>query len=135
MESKLEGLRGKVLAELEFVQTRPKHPETSWHAGIVDAWVRAAGDPDTEFVEWLYTGCPLGAAEDVLPGGVFPQLSRPEEIDSLDQYIAEVEPGANYRSVEDQPHKAGAELDRLVGLGFAKFFGNLDWKLVNLYQL
>ena len=96
---------------------------TRWNAGVVNAYVGAAGDLDKVFATWLRDGCPLGVAEAVLPGGVFPELNK-EGVpnDELEQFLVDEEPGSNYKSVEEVSEVAGAEVDRLVKKGFAKFY-------------
>ena len=67
LSDKVESLRSKLLTFLGATSCRPSHPCTLWSAPLVHAWQVAANDPDSEFVNWLYEGCPLGAASPVMP--------------------------------------------------------------------
>jgi hypothetical protein len=47
--------------------------KSSWRAGLVQAFITAAGDPETQLGGWLMDGAPTGVAEDVQAVGIFPK--------------------------------------------------------------
>ena len=99
---------------------RKPAPHCGWDAELVEAFSGVARDLDTEFVSWLWHGCPGGVAKCVRPGEIFPTVDNSEVIGSdLSEQLTNAESLRNYVSVEEAPSLAGSEIDRLVQRGFA----------------
>ena len=63
---------------------------TKWHAPLVVGHIRCARDPDTELARWVLEGAPVGVAQPVSDGGIFPHCDKearnPAELNRLCQY-------------------------------------------------
>ena len=94
-----------------------KGPRSLWRAGLVQAFVRSAGDPDTALGRWLEHGAPTGVARDIECLGIFPQTSpKGWGHSDLWEHWALAEPTANYSSIEDNETLVRAEFQRLAAL-------------------
>lgn len=94
--------------------------------GLLEAWTRAAGDPDAEAAAWPRLGTPAGI--EVHPGqpGVFPTAKEPADIvDVEDQVFAPPEMRESYKSVEVDDF-AWDEVARLASRGFLQRFDRLE---------
>ena len=48
------------------------HPYSPWRFRLLEAIQARAGDGDTDIIQWLRSGAPLGICEPIVPGGAFP---------------------------------------------------------------
>ena len=88
----LASLLGKALNANKLA----KGPKSLWRAGLVQAFVRTAGDPDTALGEWLEHGAFTGVAKDIECLGIFPRTApKGEQHHDIWKYWALVEPAAN----------------------------------------
>ena len=122
LQESVSRLQCAIKCGLSYSFTRNSCPRSLWQADIAEAWSLRAVDPDKEFIRWLSDGCPLGVASPILAGGVFPHSNSSEQQPGPEDLLMLAEPGENYRSVNEAAAKAGAELDRAVGLGYAEHF-------------
>ena len=109
-ESALEDLAirlGKVLNTDKI----GKGPKSLWRAGLVQAFVRTAGDPDTALGQWLEHGAPTGVAKDIECLGIFPRTTPKGLLhDDIWKQWALVEPAANYTSIHENEDIVRAEI-------------------------
>ena len=127
-EELLDALAVRIASELGAGQWA-KGPKSLWRAGLVQAFVREANDPDAALGHWLEHGAPTGVAKDVECCGVFPR-AEPKGAAHQDiwKFWAQVEPTANYSSVKDNEQLVRAEIDRLERKGFVTRYP--DWNAV-----
>eukprot|EP00435_Cladocopium_sp_Y103_P025058 s1947_g6.t1 len=127
-------LDGRVLKEFEdrlrAMMKVPKEPEVKLKGRLQfesplkaewwEAWQRFSKDPETDLVQWIRRGAPLGmGAEIPKSNGIYPAVPETEvttEMASLESQVSTV----NYQSVKDNQEAASAELQRLIDKGFAK---------------
>eukprot|EP00971_Amphidinium_carterae_P271128 5380518-Amphidinium_carterae.1 len=141
-----DGCRGYSQALLHAVrQMVAKHfdvrePEVTSAAGVkvglLKAWLLASSDPDVVVADWLVDGCPLGDACPIPTSGVFPAMTGPSKavvksahFGMLADLCFDEVAHSNYKSFEEAGQLASAEVDRLVGKGFAEYFA--DWQAIS----
>ena len=86
--------------------------------GLLEAWCKAARDPDTEAASWPRLGAPAGILDHPQQVGVFPDAVEDEFL--LDPLTTEFDAPAtrqSYAGVEACPH-ALEEVERLTSLGY-----------------
>ena len=102
--------------------TKPAR-HSAWQADLVEAHAKLSGDPDIEFVGWCIHGAPVGVAEAIKSGGVFPSVGcLPPQDNAIELYFAPGEPLRNYLSVEEAKDVAGEEVGRVISKGYATFY-------------
>ena len=85
------------------------------------AWADLSGDPDRWISRWAEDGAPLGMAKDIPSSeGIFPPSKGKEATDDVTPELEEQCKVINYKSFEEFPEDAAAEIDRLLEAGFAK---------------
>ena len=100
-----------------------------WRAGLVDAFIKEAGDPDQVLAGWLQAGAPTGVAHDISSAGVFPVTEAAGIAhDELWRQWARAEPMANYASVDEHKDLVKTEIRRLRDKGFVTLYPN--WQAV-----
>ena len=90
--------------------------ETLWNG-----WGRMARDPDTELVNFIRDGAPLGMAVEIPSSqGIFPSVVDEEgDTDRGDGMEFDIVRGMlNYKSVTEQPEEARIEIERNIEKGF-----------------
>lgn len=88
---------------------------------LIDAWLRAAGDPEVSLGPWVTHGVPLGIEAPIPTHGVFPSVDdTPEPYGAPPLEEAFVEGIANYASFTAQDEDARFELDRYIQAGFGE---------------
>ena len=91
-----------------------------WDADLAARLSSVSEDPDKVLIGWLAEGAPVGVAQEVACGGVFPRAPcQAVDGDALSETLDDGEPPENYASVVAEPAKSAKELNRLVGLGYA----------------
>lgn len=126
-DSSLDELRAAVVSACGGGHDIAAAPHSPWRPGIVAAHIRASGDPETELVDWLTGGAPIGVRREIRPCGVFPRTAEaPPTEDKVDDILTDVHVGHNYRSFEEVRHLAVPELERIVQAGYACVVGS--WK-------
>ena len=115
---RLTGCRGKqrvVLKEKE-IYTTPIDTD------LLEAWVRRAGDPEGQVVDWLKYGAPLGIEKKIETSNIFPPVEEGEEgqvkHDIENDVTLERRGFKNYLSVEENKKDAKIELDRYKANGY-----------------
>jgi hypothetical protein len=94
-------------------------PRSTWRAGLVEAYVKATGDPEVHLAEWLRDGAPTGIAREIPACGIFPPVTRTAEADAdLQKTFAQAESHTNYASVREHQKAVREELERLTDLGY-----------------
>ena len=86
-----------------------------------NGWGRMARDPDTELVNFIRDGAPLGMAVEIPSSqGIFPSVvDGDEDTDRDDGVEFDIVRGMlNYKSVTDQPEEARIEIERNIEKGF-----------------
>eukprot|EP00971_Amphidinium_carterae_P290978 5778249-Amphidinium_carterae.1 len=123
-------LRPRILHALGWQHHLPQARHTIMDANVVAAlkFSAYAHDPDKVLVQWLQVGCPVGVAQDIKAGNVFPLTGKELDMDDVEQKVIVQAPGGNYKSVEEEPTLAGQEIDRLVEKDFAVHLQ--DWGAV-----
>lgn len=104
---------GVTLKENTFFKSPLK--EKMWNA-----WGRMARDPDTELVNFIRGGAPLGMAVEIPSSqGIFPKTEEGGEDEKDDGVEFDVVKGMlNYKSVTEQPDEAKIEIERNISKGF-----------------
>ena len=112
-------------AEPPGVVLRPRGTYgTPVHHGMLAAWVKKSGDPDTHVPVWLREGTPLGIEKEIQCAGIFPPAE--EELEGTgtqevaDSVLERPETWTNYKSVEDDVTEAEIELARYESLGYLR---------------
>ena len=112
-EEDLEKLRRALADKLLADDWDKHHPLCSWRPSLVEAHIRASGDPEQELVGWLKHGAPTGVAMEIKPSGIFPAVDDTgRATHELDQYWAKTVPRDNYKSFREAKHLAAVEIDR-----------------------
>jgi len=115
-EDVLEHIRSNVAGMLGCTDWQPVENgsiSTEIRAGLLEAWRKAAGDPDWAVTQWLTTtGVPAGLRRQPEDCGIFPRNEPDEECDPEEMFTNydDFEP---YASVEDDD-EAWAEVQRFV---------------------
>ena len=106
-----------------------KGSKSLWRSGLVQAFVRAAGDPDTALGHWLEHGAPTGVAKDIECLGIFPRAT-PKGRQHLDiwRHWALAEPASNYTSIQENEGIVRTEIRRLAAKGYITIYP--DWSAV-----
>lgn len=73
---------------------------TEVDAHLLEAWRKAAGDPDDQVFQWLTQGAPAGVLDAIKDPGIFPDTSGPSAMDPDDLDCDEAT-FRNYAGVED----------------------------------
>ena len=120
-------MKAELLRELGGTAGQVKtYKHTTWNAELVDAFAVAANDPDRSLRDWMVNGCPAGVAKSIPSGGIFPPAEpKGEEGGDLDEVLTATHVAGNYKSVEEEPALAAAEVDRLIAKGYAMHYK--DW--------
>ena len=82
-----------------------------------NGWGRMARDPDTELVNFIRDGAPLGMAAEIPSSqGIFPKVAEDEEGSERDDGMEfDIVKGMlNYKSVTEQPEEAKIEIERNI---------------------
>ena len=102
-------------------------PRSKWRAGIVEAYVRTAEDPDKQLAGWLRDGAPAGVAVEIEPSGIFPRIENAAEAHTeLHKFYARTCGRRNYKSAEENAKLVGGELDRLMKEGYIEDYGKWE---------
>ena len=114
---KVTGSRGKKAVKL----TSKWEFQSPLVSDIFESWGRKMGDVDTDLVDWIDHGVPLGINLPISSKGVFPANDRPDEEESTMDALAQLERGTitNYLSVKENQEDAKIEIDRLLKKGIA----------------
>lgn len=91
-------------------------------------WGKMARDPDTELVNFIRCGAPLGMAVEIPTSqGIFPGAGTEDDDEEKDGGVEfnVVKGMLNYKSVTDQPDQAKIEIERNVEKGFVV---RMDWE-------
>ena len=70
-------------------------------AYLLEAWRLAAADPDDQIFIWLRDGAPTGITAQLHDPGIFPECSRPADVQPQDLHCDEQQ-FRNYPGVEEQ---------------------------------
>ena len=101
-----------------------KSHDTELCGELLEAWTRAARDPDEEAASWPRLGAPAGVLEHPAQVGVFPDATEPaDHCDPEDLEQINPEERHSYASVEHDPF-AYEELQRLVGLSYLDVYND-----------
>ena len=85
---------------------------------LLEAWARAAQDPDLEAASWPRLGAPAGILLHPGQRGIFPDADEAGDLlDPLQARFPDPETRSSYASVERDDH-AAQEIQRLVDRGF-----------------
>ena len=76
-------------------------PRTKVDAQLLEAWRKAAGDPDLWIYKWLRDGAPAGITGHLKDPGIFPECHRPADLQPQDLHCDEQQ-FENYPGVEEQ---------------------------------
>ena len=115
------------IAKLLGAKDTKRGPRSKWRAGIVEAYVNMAGDPDTQIAGWLRDGAPTGVAKEIEACGVFPKVESTAEANTeLHKFYARVGGRPNYKSAEENAGLVKKELERLHAEGYIKDYGTWD---------
>ena len=113
------------IAKLLGTDDISRGPRSRWRAGIVEAYVAKAEDPDHVLASWLKHGAPTGVMKDIQACGVFPAVDNAAESQSeLQKFFAKSCNRRNYKSAEDNAALVSVELQRLRTEGYLIFFGS-----------
>ena len=74
---------------------------TKIDAFLLEAWRLVAADPDDQIFIWLRDGAPTGITSQLIDPGIFPQCSRPADVQPEDLRCDEQQ-FRNYPGVEEQ---------------------------------
>jgi hypothetical protein len=102
-----------VVMKEEFEFTSPLN------AKLWDAWIRAAGDPECNVVDWIRRGVPLGMNCKIPTCGIFPETWEEDTVMGEAPPIDLMRDTRNYSSFYDLIEAAEEELGRYVQKGFA----------------
>eukprot|EP00971_Amphidinium_carterae_P103771 2054871-Amphidinium_carterae.1 len=112
-------LRTRILQALGWHRRVPQAEHTIMDANVVAAFSECAHDPDDILVKWLQVGCPVGVAQEIEVGNVFPIIDKELDMEVVEHKVTDQAPMGNYKSVEEDPIIAGEEIDRLIDKNFA----------------
>ncbi|CAK0898756.1 unnamed protein product [Prorocentrum cordatum] len=113
------GLRRAFNIPEERVSAHDLGAPSPLQGALIQGWLRAANDPESQLQEWIEQGAPLGIERPIVPCGVFPPVEPATEFKhvlSLEEAVASGM--GNYASLDDNPEDAKIELDRLKANGF-----------------
>ena len=98
------------------------HRSSPWRWAFVKAVQQRAKDPDSDIVDWLRYGAPVGVGVPVRPGGLLPSISETPELntDSLFELAAYDCNHASFNLEHEGSKPARDELQSLVDQGFAR---------------
>ena len=102
-----------VVMKEEFEFTSPLN------AKLWEAWIRAAGDPECNVVDWIRRGVPLGMNCKIPTCGIFPETWEEDTVMGEAPAIDLMRDTRNYSSFYDLIEAAEEELGRYVQKGFA----------------
>ena len=93
-------------------------PQNNICSGILQAWCKLCGDPDSEAASWCVNGAPAGILEHPQQLGIFPDAVEDDDwLDPVETDFGDPEARRSYQSVEADPH-AFEEVERLRSKGF-----------------
>jgi hypothetical protein len=70
------------------------HARSRWRPGLVEGFIKAAGDPEAHLVGWLREGAPTGVMVEIPSCGIFPKVDKPvQAFEELQYYYARASPG------------------------------------------
>eukprot|EP00971_Amphidinium_carterae_P334202 6469348-Amphidinium_carterae.1 len=121
-------LKDRILDALQWHNRLPQADHTIMDANVVAAFSALSRDPDSVLLDWLQVGCPVGVAQEIQVGNIFPITEKEPEIEEVEHKVSVHTPEGNYKSVEEEPMLAGEEIDRLIEKGFAIWMPT--WKSV-----
>eukprot|EP00435_Cladocopium_sp_Y103_P021280 s2656_g5.t1 len=101
-------------------RTRTARAQTPLQANVIEAWGKAAGDPDSEILaRWLDHGAPLGFTQDIETCGVFPiaEANAPKD-ENLNDLVRSLEGWQNYQSAIEEQQDLQALIEDYVKRGF-----------------
>jgi hypothetical protein len=114
-----------MVAKVLNTEDTKRGPRSRWRAGIVEAYVKASGDPEVHLADWLRHGAPTGVAREIPTCGIFPPVDRRGAADEdMQRIYAKTEVHRNYSSVAEHREAVTKELDRLTDLGFMTKYDN-----------
>ena len=96
----LEEWIGMVRSEDER-QNQCRTRRTNVDAHLLEAWRAASPDPDSQIYLWLTDGSPTGITSPLIDPGIFPEVSRPADMQPQDLHCDEQQ-FQNYPAVEEQ---------------------------------
>ena len=123
MEADMIKAVGKVLGTSDLA----KGPRSRWRAGIVEAYIQQAEDPEKHLPTWLREGVPTGVQHEIPPSGIFPQMDTQAEATSeLWRHFATGAARANYKSAEENRQAFSKEVERLITAGFVTKYATYE---------
>ena len=100
-EARAEELARKIGAALGATHTR-RGRRSAWRPGLVEAFIKVAGDPDGMLADWLENGAPTGVASDIIGTGVILFAAAiGEEHTDFWKHWAMLEMAASYANVTE----------------------------------
>lgn len=124
LEPDLVGRLGRALG----ARSTALGPCSRWRAGLVEAFLREAGDPEVHLPGWLRDGAPTGVAHPIPACGIFPSGGAGTAIEDLSGLYASGGGHCNYASVAEHASAVRSELRRLEGLGYIRKYAS--WEAV-----
>ena len=126
----LEEWIGMVRSEDER-QNQCRTRRTNVDAHLLEAWRAASPDPDSQIYLWLTDGSPTGITSPLIDPGIFPEVSRPADMQPQDLHCDEQQ-FQNYPAVEEQAI-TDTELTSHLDKGHIVAFDTYAelWKFVN----
>ena len=127
-EEDLQVLRERIARVINAKGNLASPLRTPWQAGLLDAYVREAEDPETELPRWLSNaGVPAGIVVPIKACGIFPRVATEAKAQAeLEGLLVREEPPRNYKSFQEAKEHAQPELQRLVQNKFVTLYKN--WK-------
>ena len=105
------------------------HEAAPWKYEIIEEVGRRAEDPDVHLATWLKDGAPMGLAEPIAPGGLFPEQKEAPDIE-MEELAASTRWDRNHPSFsEDFGRERPPGLDLLeeyLEEGFAELYENVE---------
>ena len=105
------------------------HVAAPWKYELIEEVGRQAGDPDVHLASWLKDGAPMGLAEPIAPGGLFPEQAESPDIGMEELAAAERwdrnHPSFSEKFGRDRP--PGMDLlEEYLEEGFAELYEDIE---------
>ena len=111
---------GEFLGTTDVQPLHPLLPDCKIAAGLLEAWRKKVGDPESEVFKWLMAGAPGGLLLHPEPCGIFPPSREDErDLDDLTSLPRLGEDFSSYQTVEEED-EAWEEVNRLADLGYLR---------------